>query len=273
MSYPNNIFLQVVGIDGQLLIAETHDINFGTEGLLLIPVRLGVAVEQLVCFPSKEKCFDTANMGAHYSAVCAALHPTLAASIANTFENAGFTVLNNSIIEIWVRTNSLGNEFKEPPNCASKTTKTSDSATTSRLHINGEVRNRMKELCNTFCPRRADGIFFAERNQGQGRMKRPAWCIESIMDALNKEFEPSRLVGVRGATIRYMARSSKSFQNLKSLSDYDWAAMTTESKESKLQLLRDYEEEAAVWRQGPYGVLWEQQKSRDGQLQKKFRTW
>ena len=48
-------------------------------------------------------------------------------------------------------------------------------------------------------------------------MKRPAWCIESMMDALNKEFEPSRLVGVRGAAIRYMARSSKSFQNLKPL--------------------------------------------------------
>ena len=57
-----------------------------------------------------------------------------------------------------------------------------------------------------------------------------------------------------------MARSSKSFQNFKSHSDYDWAAMTTESKESKLRLLRDYEEEAAVRRQGPYGVLWEQQK-------------
>ncbi len=36
--------------------------------------------------------------------------------------------------------------------------------------------------------------------------------------------------------------------------------MTTEIKESKLYHLRDYEEEAAVWRQGPYGVLWEQQK-------------
>ncbi len=34
----------------------------------------------------------------------------------------------------------------------------------------------------------------------------------------------------------------------------------TESKESKLQLLCDFEEEAPVWRQGPYGVLWEQQK-------------
>ncbi len=102
MSFPNNIFLQVVAIDGQLLIAETHDIYFGTEGLLLIPERLGVAVEQLACFLSKEKCYDTANLGTPYSAVCVALHPTLAASIANTFKNAGFTILNNSIIENWV---------------------------------------------------------------------------------------------------------------------------------------------------------------------------
>jgi hypothetical protein len=128
MYFPNNIlFLQVVAIDGQLVISETHDIYFGTKGLLLIRERLGVVVEQLVCFPSKEKCYDTANMGAPYSAVCADLHPTLAASIANSFENARFTVSNNFIIEIWIQTNSMGNEFKEPPNCASKTTKTTDS--------------------------------------------------------------------------------------------------------------------------------------------------
>ncbi len=37
--------------------------------------------------------------------------------------------------------------------------------------------------------------------------------------------------------------------------------MTTESKESNLYNLCDFEEEAAVWRQGPYGVLWEQLKN------------
>lgn len=118
----------------------------------------------------------------------------------------------------------------------------------------------MKELCNTFCPRRADGAFVPERMIGKGGMKRPAWCIESIMDDLKKEFEPSQLEGVRSAAIRHMARSSKSYQVLKSLSDDDWAAMTTESKEINLRLLSDFETEAAMWRQGPYGILWEQEK-------------
>ena len=83
---------------GQLLISETHDIFFGTDGLLLVPKRLGVAAEELVCFPSKEKASNLANMGAPFSAVCVASHQTLAVSIAQTFASAGFTVSDNDLL-------------------------------------------------------------------------------------------------------------------------------------------------------------------------------
>jgi hypothetical protein len=39
-------------------------------------------MEELVCFPSKEKAIDLVDMEACFSAVCVALHQTRAASIA-----------------------------------------------------------------------------------------------------------------------------------------------------------------------------------------------
>lgn len=260
MSFVKTIRIKVVARDGEPLLEETHDISFGAEGLLLVPQRLGVAVNELVCFPSKEHAIDLSNMGAPLSAVCAALHPTAAESIAKTFSSAGFTVVDKSLVEVWIRTNSVQKGVVEPPTYGSNTSTNHDSATTSRLHLQGPVRDRMKDLCNKICPRCEHGFFVPERAHFRGGMKRPTWCIEMIMDALDKEFEPSKLEGVRGAAIRHMARASKSFQSLKSLSDDDWASMTSESKERNLRLLHNFERDAALWRQSPYGVLWEQDK-------------
>ena len=111
MSSVTNILLKVVAKDGRLLLSETHDIFFGTDGLRLVPERLGVAAKELVCFPSKEKASDLGNMGAPFSAVCDALNQNLAASIAQTFSSAGFTVSDNDLLGIWARTNSLYNSI------------------------------------------------------------------------------------------------------------------------------------------------------------------
>ena len=45
-----------------------------------------------------------------------------------------------------------------------------------------------------------------------------------------------------------------------SLADDDWAAMGMESKEKNQLFLQEFEYEAAKWREGPYGVLWVEDK-------------
>jgi hypothetical protein len=54
MSFVSNISLKVVAKDSQLLRSETYDIFFGTKGQPPIPERLGVAVEELICFLQKK---------------------------------------------------------------------------------------------------------------------------------------------------------------------------------------------------------------------------
>jgi len=51
----------------------------------------------------------------------------------------------------------------------------------------------MLELYNTFCPRRDDGVFLPQRVICKEDIKRPNWCMEDIVEALKKEFEPSQL--------------------------------------------------------------------------------
>ena len=205
MSSVTNIILKVVAKDGQLMLSETRDIFLPADGLLLVPERLGVTAEELVCFPSKENASDLANMGAPFSAACDALHQTLAAPIAQTFSSAGFTVSDNGLLEILARTKSLGNSIKGPPTGCSNTISNHDLMTTSRFRLREEVINRIEELCNTFCSRCGDGIFLPERAHGREGMTRPTWCIESIMDTLSKEFEHHQLTGARSAATRHMA--------------------------------------------------------------------
>ena len=58
-----------------------------------------------------------------------------------------------------------------------------------------------------------------------------------------------------------MARAPKAYHRLKSLADDDWSVMTTVSKDRSHRFLSEFEQEAEMWRQGPYGALWEQEKN------------
>ncbi len=58
-----NLLLFIVNNNGEIIFKETHDIFLGPEGLLRVPERLGFRVEDLVCFPTKQKAQDSSNMG------------------------------------------------------------------------------------------------------------------------------------------------------------------------------------------------------------------
>ena len=50
-----NLLLVIVSNNGENILSETHDLFLGPKGLLPVPVRLGLRVEDLVCFPTKRR--------------------------------------------------------------------------------------------------------------------------------------------------------------------------------------------------------------------------
>jgi hypothetical protein len=86
--------------------------------------------------------------------------------------------------------------------------------------------------------------------------KRPAWCIERIMKTLHNEFDSEQLTYAREKAISYMARTSLIFKRLQNLTDETWEKMAEPARLRQRQVLKEFEEAAESWRQGPYGVIW-----------------
>ncbi len=63
-----NLLLVIVSNNGETILSETHNLFLGPEGLLRVPVRLGLSVEDLICFPTK-KAQDPSHIGAPFSAL------------------------------------------------------------------------------------------------------------------------------------------------------------------------------------------------------------
>jgi len=57
----SHIRIDVVSIEGALLLGETHSNSFGTEGLLGVPKRLGVNSPSMLCFSTKDEAGEFTN--------------------------------------------------------------------------------------------------------------------------------------------------------------------------------------------------------------------
>ena len=66
----SHIRIDVVSIEGVLLLDETHSIRFGREGLLGVPKRLEVNSSSILCFPTKDEAGDITNMGDPFTTIC-----------------------------------------------------------------------------------------------------------------------------------------------------------------------------------------------------------
>ena len=90
------------------------------------------------------------------------------------------------------------------------------STQTSREHLPPEVKDRMKSLSNDICPRSGDGVMLPER--GHLSLKRPACCLDEIINILGEEFDESQLKGARDKALKYMYQCIRMFKSLKNIS-------------------------------------------------------
>ena len=224
MAFVKRIRIDVMTESGALLLSEIHDISYGPLGLLRVPKRLGLVMDEMVCFPSKEEAMDSSNGGVPYDAVCNTFQPGCGLAYTDSLVSAGFQILDDFVCHLWVRAVST---IKAPftsdtgLECANET-----STQCSRRHLSKVVRGRMKELCNIICPRNEDGVMLAER--GASDMNRPVWCIEEIMATLREEFDASELDGAKEKAQNYMARAALQLRRIKSITQEEWLAMTSE---------------------------------------------
>ena len=201
-------------------------------------------------------------MGTPYDVICSIFEAGRGPCIATVLKSADYTVCAKSCAYLWVRA-------PKPRECSETrklddgillTTTTSGSETpktnlsNNRKHLSPRVRWRMKELCNSICPRGEDGVMLSESSKGK---KRPAWCIHAIMDILRSEFESSELDGVQEKAMVYMSRNALMFTRLKQLSEIQWLAMEEKARESKRALLDEHSIAADTWRKSAYGYMWE----------------
>ena len=89
MSTVTNILLVIVNNNGEIVLSETHDVFFGPEGLLKVPLRLNLKAEDLVCFPSQQKALDASNMGAPFLSLCDAIKQSQGLCIAKALSGVG----------------------------------------------------------------------------------------------------------------------------------------------------------------------------------------
>jgi hypothetical protein len=117
----------------------------------------------------------------------------------------------------------------------------------------------MKALCNKFCPRDEQGMMLPER--GKGCMKRPAWVIDKVMSELSEECDSEELENARAKALRRMTISALNFKRFLTISEKD-PSLSTPAASDDRSLISQYNKEAAIWRQGPYGVLWSEEHLR-----------
>ncbi len=70
----------------------------------------------------------------------------------------------------------------------------------------------MKLLCNDICRRSGDGVLLSERAQSD--LRRPAWCLDEILNILDEEFVATKLKGAREKALKYMANCACMFKRL-----------------------------------------------------------
>jgi hypothetical protein len=255
----NFLLLVVVNKNGDIILSENHDVFLGPEGLERVPGKLGLRLEDLICFPTKEKAQDLCNMGAPFTAFCAAFNPDRGGCNASMFTGAGYVCSSEGVLEVFARSECL-TQPPEPPTRISGSGQHESTSTMSRHHMSKEVKNSMKDLCSKLCPRDENGMMLSER--GKGCLKRPAWVLENVMSSLREEYDPSQLERVRVYASKFMSRTALSFTRLLNLSKQDPLFATSVGTDDKRRLLSQYKEEAALWRQGPYGVLWTEEHLR-----------
>ena len=256
-----HIRIDVMSHEGVFILGETHSITFTAEGLLEVPVRLGVNPTSMLCFPTKEEAMDTTNRGDPFTAVCKIFTPGAGADIMSVLMKTGYSVSESGTAQLWVRaegnnscplSNSVNGETGFPSE--------EPSTQMSREHLPAEVKARMKSLCNEICPRSGDGVMLTERSQTG--VKRPAWCLDEVMRILGEEFDESLLKNARLRARKYMANCSTTFKRLRSYSPEVWATMGESEREKSTLLLQEFEMSAKVWRLGAYGFIWEGGKLR-----------
>ena len=249
MSITTNVLLVIVNQNGEVLLSETHDVFFGPIGLLQVPTKLSLQPEDLVCFPSLQKALDQSNMGAPFIAVCDVIKKYQGSCIATALSGAGYLCCCEGVLEVCARIQSLN---VKPPRAVGSGLHESTSKT-SRKHLSAVVRSAMKALCNKLCPRDEQGIMLSER--GRGCMKRPAWVIDKVMSELRADFDSEELDNAKAKAVRYMTRSAMNFKRLLTISG-NTQSLSKSAASDDSSLISQYTKEAAIWRQGPYGVLW-----------------
>ena len=91
--------------DGKVLLGETHSIKFGAEGLLDVPVRLGILASSMLCFPTKDEAEDDTYRGDPFTTICAIFFPCPSAQILSTLVNCGYSTSEGGLVaQLWVCT-------------------------------------------------------------------------------------------------------------------------------------------------------------------------
>ena len=254
MNDVKDICIHVSSFNGECLLEETHLIARGPGGLLRVPDRLGLAADNLLCFPSKEEMAEISNKGAPFSALCNIMNLGCVPSLSSMLRGAGYEISAESVAIAWVRADkaqgktsggSCANPALDAQTCSSEG---------SRHHLSPKVRYRMVMLCNEVCPRDADNIMLVDRSLGDER--RPSWCIAKIMHDLEREFDVSELRGVKEKVITYISRTAGLFKRLQNITEEEWSSMSQSSRDKKRKVMNDLEDAAETWRRGPYGHFW-----------------
>jgi hypothetical protein len=71
----NRIRIDILTESGAILLTEIHGLSYGPFDLIIVPIRLGLTIDEMVCFPSKEESVDSSNLGVPYDTVCNTFQP------------------------------------------------------------------------------------------------------------------------------------------------------------------------------------------------------
>jgi hypothetical protein len=149
----------------------------------------------------------------------------------------GYSVSKDGKAQLWDRA-ELNTDHRVSTCVIGQTdfpTEEEPSAQTSREHLPPEAKARMKSLCNNICPMSGDGAMLPE--MGHLSLKRPAWCLDEIMNVLGEEFDESQLKGARDKALKYVSHCIRMFKSKKIDSAETWEAMGEVEREKKQAVL------------------------------------
>jgi hypothetical protein len=155
MSRITNLFLVIVNKNGETILSETHDIFFGPKGLLRVLVRLGIRLEDLVCFPTIEKAHDESNMGAPFSALCNMFNTNSGSCVTSTLSRACYLCCSEGILQVYARIECL-KVLVENPSRGFGSHQFESTSTISPQQLTSDLKSSLKVLCNKLCEMRKD---------------------------------------------------------------------------------------------------------------------